>query len=100
MAVLDITEYDRIAADGSGARILAGLEPRRVNQQLAPGPVSAVSQPFGDSTLFVRLHSDTTLRFEVGVAPVATGASPRLVAGGTEFLGVRPGHRIAVIESV
>jgi hypothetical protein len=47
----------------------------------------------------VRIHTDATCRIAFGANPTATSGSQRLQAGGTEFFGVRPGTKIAVISS-
>lgn len=96
---IDITEYEQLTIDSLGRVILVGQEPARTNQQIVISGSSAQSSAFNDATRFVRLHSDTTCRFAIGPNPTAAATSPRLVAGVTEYLGVRPGHKIAVISS-
>jgi hypothetical protein len=75
------------------------MEPSRVVQQVDVGAGSVQSAPLSDVTRFVRLHSDVTCRIAFGPSPTASAASQRLVAGATEFFGVVPGQRIAVIQS-
>lgn len=96
---LDISEYQTLARDDNGNVILTGAEPSARTQQVAAGGTSTQSQPFGDTTRFVRLHTDTPVRFAVGANPTASAASPRMSGGATEYLGVRPGHRIAIIST-
>ena len=50
MATVDITEYDRLATDNSGARIAAGVEPSKMVQQLAVSGVSAATAAFDENT--------------------------------------------------
>lgn len=99
MPILDITEYQELAVAGRGHIVMAGQEPCFSNQQLSIASSSLQSQALGDVTRFVRLHADAPCRIAVGTNPVATSASMRLGAGGTEYLGVLPGLKIAVISS-
>ena len=96
---LDIIEYQRLAADANGREIMAGQEPRVARQQLAVGGSAVASQPFTDTTRFVRLHSDVPCRVEFGATPTADAQSMRLAAGVTEFFGVAPGLRLSVITT-
>lgn len=102
---LYITEYGHLAADEKGNVIPAGLEPCVTIQQLAVGATSVASAPFSAGTRFVRLHTDVNCAVEFrantpGADPTAVAAaSQRLPAGATEFFGVRPGYKVAVITS-
>lgn len=97
---LDITEYDRLATDARGITVPTGQEPSRLVQQVAVSVTSAQSAPMDSATCFVRVHTDTTCRIAFGVDPTASAASQRLPAGATEFYGIRPGTKIAVITSI
>lgn len=100
MAVVDISEYDLLAMDNNMSRMLAGAEPRRAFQQVAIGAGSVQSAAFGSSTRFIRLHADAVCRVEINDNPTAAaGTSMRMAAGQTEYFGVRPDHKIAVITS-
>jgi hypothetical protein len=99
MPTLDITEYDGLAFDQLGKLIMTGMEPSVLNQQVEISNTSAQSDAMGDTTRFVRLHADVPCRIAVGVDPTASSASMRVGAGGTEYLGVRPGLKIAVIAT-
>lgn len=99
MATVDITEYQNLATDERGNRIATGMEPARVVQQLPVSPVSAKSGKLDDVTRFVRVHTDSTIRIAFGSEPVASGASQRMIGNSTEFFGVVPGMKIAVIAS-
>lgn len=101
---LDITEYDSLAIDSRGNPIPVGQEPALAVQQLAVGAGSVASASFNDRTTFVRLHTDVACRVEFratgpNVDPTAAATSMRLPAGATEFFGVRPRYRVAVIQS-
>ena len=78
---------------------MAGQEPSVRQQQVSVGASSAQSLVFADATRFVRIHSDVACRVAVGVNPTASPASMRVVGGGTEYLGVLPGLKIAVIAT-
>jgi len=101
---LDITEYNSLARDSFGNVIPAGQEPALAVQSLAIAAGSTPSASFSSDTRFVRLHTDAACRVEFrangpNTDPVATASSQRLPAGATEFFGVRPGYRVAVIQS-
>jgi len=98
MATLDITEYTRLAADASGNTVMAGQEPGTV-QQVAISASNAQSSPLADSTRYVRLHTDTACRIAFGATPTASATTQRMAANSTEFFGVTPGTRIAVIAT-
>lgn len=100
MALLDVTEYRELSRDNVGNLIQVAEEHGAVvNQQLAIGVGSVQSAAFGENTHFVRLHTDAACRVEFSVAPNASAASRRLAAGQTEFVGVRPGMKVAVIQT-
>lgn len=96
---LDITEYKQLACDALGHAVQAGQEPAIATQQLTPSGVSGQSVAFANVTAFVRLHTDVNCRIAFGENPTAAAGSMRLPAGATEFFGVRPGHKVAVISS-
>ena len=99
MPILDITEYRELAQAGRGHLVMAGQEPASVNQQVNIGASSAQSAALSDSTRFIRIHADAACRIAIGSNPTASAASMRIGAGGTEYLGVMPGLKIAVIAS-
>ncbi len=97
---LDISEYDALAVDVSGHVIAAGVEPPVVEQTpVTIGAVSTQSAAFHQRTRFVRLHCDVACRVAFGVNPTASPTSKRMAAGQTEFFGVLPGHKVAVIQT-
>jgi hypothetical protein len=99
MPTLDVTEYSTLATDGPGMRVMTGQEPALLNQQLAIGQSSLQSAAFADTTRFVRVHADVACRIAVGANPTASSGSMRIGPGGTEYLGVMPGLKIAVIAT-
>jgi hypothetical protein len=99
MAILDITEYSELALTGRGQLVMSGQEPSLLNQQVAIGATSQQSSAFSDTTRFIRIHADASCRVAIGASPTASPASMRIGAGGTEYLGVRPGLKLAVIST-
>lgn len=99
MPTLDITEYQELSTAGRGQQIPAGQEPAILNQQVAIGGTSAQSAAFRDNTRFIRVHTDAACRLAIGTNPTASATSMRMGAGGTEYLGVYPGLKVAVITS-
>lgn len=97
MAV-DITEYQNLGLDSLGALIAVGMEPARVVQQVTEGAASvACAADFLDTTRFVRIHTTAPIRVAFGKTPTASATSQRMAANATEFFGVLPGIRVAVI---
>lgn len=99
MPILDITEYNELAMAGPGHTVMAGQEPSLLTQQVSISGASAQSTAFGDVTRFIRVHADVACRVAVGTNPTASTGSMRIAAGGTEYLGVMPGLKIAVIAT-
>jgi hypothetical protein len=99
MAVLDISEYRDMARDSRGHGVPTGVEPSQTLQQVSIGGTSTQSSALGGSTRFVRLHADVACRVQIGSNPTASATSMRLAAGATEFFGVIPGHKIAVVST-
>lgn len=99
MAVLDISEYNILAADQNTRFVLTGQEPNIANQQVSISASSAQSAAFSSVTRFVRVHTDVTCRIAFGDNPIASATTKRMAANSTEYFGVYPGHKIAVITS-
>jgi hypothetical protein len=107
MSVLYISEYRGIAgsripptsADNISDSLFVAPEPPLAEQTVAIGAASAQSAPFSAETRFIRVHTDAACSILVGANPTATTAKKRLAADQTEYFGVRPGDRIAVIEN-
>lgn len=99
MAIVDISEYESLSQDSMGSRVPTGSEPAKLFQQVPVGGSSVQSDSFGETTRFVRVHTDAACRVQFGANPTAAATTMRLGAGSTEFFGVRPGHKLAVITS-
>lgn len=103
MAVLYVTEYVGLTSQGAGLGQVP-IEPPVVEQAIAITGASTVTLAFNSRTRLVRLHTDAICAVTIGAAPVATvpaGAlgSGRLAANQTEFRGVGPGLKAAVIST-
>jgi hypothetical protein len=93
MTTLFISEY---AALGKGD---CAQEPSVTTQTIAIGGTSAQSAVFNDNTNYVRLHAAAVCSVAFGDNPTATATTARLNAGQTEYFGVVPGQRVAVITN-
>jgi len=97
MSTLYISEYVNLAAANAGAQI--GQEPAIAEQAIAIGAGSTQSVAFQSGTRFVRLHCDAICSVKFGLDPVATAVIKRMVAGQTEYFGVKGGGKLAVIAN-
>ena len=104
MAALYVSEYRAVAAlglGGGGNQAQAPVEPANVDQPTVPISASSTqSQAFALGTNFIRVHCDAICSIQIGVNPTAVTSVKRMIAGQTEFFGVQPGHKIAVIQNV
>lgn len=99
MAVLFVTEYWRLATEGGGTTVLAGLEPSKT-QTVAIG-AGSTQATLATETRFVRLHTDAICHVVFGPNPTATTSAMRLAANQTEFFGTPQGAlKLAVIQGV
>lgn len=98
MATFYIAEYDRLGVDYRGL-VQAGQEPAIATQTVAIGGTSTQSAAFNARTKFIRVHCDAICSVSFGTSPTATTSTPRLAANQTEFFGVVPGHKVAVITN-
>lgn len=94
-----IQEYARQPIDRNNRLLRAGEEPAVTSQTVAVTVGSVQSNPFNAATGFIRVHTDVVCSVAFGLNPTATTTSMRLAANTTEFFGVTPGHRIAVIQN-
>jgi hypothetical protein len=97
---VDVTEYQNLGMDANGARVAVGMEPARAVQQIAEsGTSTACATDFQDTTRFVRIHTTANIRIAFGKTPTAAATSQRMPANSTEFFGVTPSLRVAVITT-
>ena len=98
MATLYITEYEDVGPTLSQIA-QAPQEPRIANQTVAIGGTSTQSSAFNVRTRLVRLHTDAICSVDFGASPTAVATESRMAANTTEFFGVTPGHKVAVITN-
>jgi hypothetical protein len=99
MAFAYITEYLRQPKDAIDRVLPAGQEPALAVQKIAIGAGSIQSAPFNAKTTFVRINVDVVCSIQFGANPTATAADTRMSADATEYFGVVPGQRVAVITN-
>jgi hypothetical protein len=101
MAKLFISEYKFMGKmQASKEDIAAPQEPALVVQTpVVIGAGSLQSVAFNEQTRFVRLHNDVICSVKFGDNPTATADDARLAANGTEYFGVVPGQKVAVITN-
>lgn len=101
MASIYISEFQQVAAQPGQAPIQAAMQPAVTDQApVAIAAGSAQSAAFNALTNLVRVHTDAICSIAIGVNPVATAATARMAAGQTEYFGVVPGQKLAVITNV
>jgi hypothetical protein len=93
-----ISEYTRMPTD-TRVSVPAGAEPAIATHVVAIGAGSVQSAAFNTNARFIRLHTDAICSVAFGANPTATADSCRLAANQTEFFGVLPGHKVAVITN-
>src|SRR5574343_1500902 len=98
MATLYISEYSQAGIAGPGMLPVAN-EPGVTTQTVSIGGTTAQSSAFGATTRFVRIHTDAICSIAFGSNPTATTSKLRLAANQTEYFGVRPGDKVAVITN-
>lgn len=105
MATLYVAEYSDVASVNTprgfrGAEAQAPQEPPLAEQTVAIAGSTTQSSAFNRDTTLIRVHADSICSITIGANPTATASSKRLAAGQTEYFGVSPGHKIAVIANV
>jgi hypothetical protein len=99
MATLYISEYADLPRDNHGNFVPAAQEPPLAEQTLTIAAASAMSLAFTSTTKYVRLHTDAACSVLFGESPTAVATKKRLAPNSTEYFGVTPEHRVAVITN-
>jgi len=99
MATLYIKEYQYVASTRQQSYVQIGQEPPVAEQTVAIGGASAQSAAFNANTQYVRLHTDAICSVAFGANPTATISNGRMAANQTEYFGVVPGQKLAVITN-
>lgn len=104
MAVLYVTEYATIAIMQAGRVTQVPQEPPLAEQAIAITASSTLTAAFNAKTSLIRVHTDAICGVTIGLAPTATAVSAgsgsgRFAANQTEYRGVNPGMKAAVIST-
>lgn len=102
MAKVFIECYDKMAHAWAGDEAIAAPSEPSAGGPLTPVAIagaSAQSAVFPAGTRLIRVHTDAICSIKIGVNPVATADDKRMAAGSTEYFGVTPGHKLAVITN-
>lgn len=102
MAKLYIREYSQVEVVGAEpVNVVAQIaqEPGTDQTPVVIGGGSLQSVAFAASTRLVRIHTDAICSVLFGPNPTATVNSARLAADQTEYFGVNPGDKVAVISN-
>lgn len=105
MATLYVAEYSDVATVNTprgpkGTTGQAPQEPALAEQTVAIAGSTTQSSAFNKDTTLIRVHADVVCSIAIGSNPTATTSGKRLAEGQTEYFGVTPGHKIAVISNV
>lgn len=96
MATLYVSEFGDLAM----GRAQAMSMPPLASQTVAIGGASAATtNAFGPTTKMIRVHTDVICSIAIGPAPTAVATAMRMAADATEYFGVMPGDKIAVITN-
>ena len=98
MAVMFIGEFNNIVQTAMG-RMQIVKAPPIAEQTVAIGAGSVQSAAFNAATVAIRVHVDVAASIAIGLNPTASLTTARLAAGQTEYFGVTPGDKIAVIAN-
>ena len=98
MARLSIREYSNMMEVPRGVAPV-GQEPAETYQVMTVLGASTQSDAFGANTRLVRLHTEIDCSVSFGPSPVAVAGSCDMVSGQTEYFGVEPGDKVAVIAT-
>jgi hypothetical protein len=100
MATLYVAEFNRLGLDRRGnEEVPIAQNPPVAEQTVAMSGTSAQSNAFSGKTTVIRVHTDAVCSILIGTNPTATAAKMRLAADQTEYFGVLPGDKIAVITN-
>ncbi len=95
-----ISVFATCAIDGRGKPVAAPDYPTVVPDHIVDVTVASVqSQQFSGHTRFIQFTTDTRCSFVISADPVATTINGPVNVGDKCFVGVQPGHRIAVISN-
>jgi hypothetical protein len=93
-----IVEFATTAIDAGGGAVAAPkYPPVRSQPAMTIDVVSTQSAPFIGR--FIQFHTDAPCSIAIGENPVADPLYDRMDGGDLRYVGVTPGHRLAVITN-
>lgn len=98
MATLKIREYTKLGDVYPGGTAPIAQEPG-VDQAAVTFTTTTQSAQFGTNTKYIAIKADAAFCYVVGVNPTATSNAIDVAAGTIIYLGVSPGHKIAVVAA-
>lgn len=98
MATLYIAEYGVTKGIGGLVAPIVACPPL-AEQTVAIGGASVQSSAFTSNTNIIRVHTDAICSVLIDTDPTVTAVKSRMAANQTEYFGVRPGDKIAVITN-
>lgn len=98
MATVYVAEFT-IVTTLAGVPTSIALQAPIAEQTVAITGSSTQSNAFNAATRFIRVHTDAICSIKVGADPEASATTERMAAGQTEYFGVSPAHKIAVITN-
>ena len=98
MASLYVAEFT-LHLIGNIQGMQVALAPAKTHQKLTITGTTGQSNAFDGATGIIRVHTDAICSIEIGADPTATTSTMRLAANQTEYFGVKPGDKIAVISN-
>lgn len=98
MAVANIKEFVGLPTNGSGqvVPVVSSQDQTNNNVTFTTTTQSAAFQP---NTRFIRVVCPVACHLEFGENPTATTASLYLPADTVEYFGVKPGEKVALVET-
>jgi hypothetical protein len=95
-----IVEFAATAIDALGSSVAAPKYPPLAKQRaISITGSSTQSEPFSGATRFIQYHTDANCSVAIDANPAADPDYDRMGAGDMRFVGVDPGHRLAVIAN-
>lgn len=102
MAKLYVTEFQGMAVD-AGRHYVPIVDASTTTTENGSSPLSFTthveSTAFAAGTTIIRVHTDAICSVVIGTTPVATTSNMRMVAGQTEYFGVKAGDKISVVAN-
>jgi hypothetical protein len=96
MTNVALREYKLVRHDDNQNPIAAPHEPSIATQGITPTGASQDFTAFGSDTKFALFMTDVAIYWDIGSSPTASSTTGYLPAGGSLFVGVEPGHLLAV----